>query len=118
VTSIPQRMLLRRAGLKSGLRATTLLSTLLFASASQAHSPVFDCFNDDGGKVTCEGGFSDGTSATGVRVRVLDKDDKVLLEGKIDADGRFTFAKPKADFHVVFDAGAGHSATVFGADIS
>lgn len=88
------------------------------ATASLAHSPVFDCFIDGGDKITCEGGFSDGASAAGVTVRVLDQDDRVLIEGKIDAEGRFSFSKPTQDYHVHFDAGAGHTVTVFGADIT
>ncbi len=101
-----------------GCPAVLAAFCLLAAEMAAAHSPVFDCFNGEDGQITCEGGFSDGTSATGVRVRVLDANEKVLLEGKIDADGRFTFKKPPVDFHLIFDAGAGHTVTLFGADIS
>jgi hypothetical protein len=88
------------------------------ARPADAHAPVFDCFAEGDGKVACEGGFSDGASAEGVAVRVLDPNEKVLLSGKIDHDGRFAFARPSGDFHVVFDAGAGHSVTLFSSDIS
>ncbi len=84
---------------------------------AEAHAPLFDCFADGPDKISCEGGFSDGSSASGILVRVLDAQEKVLLEGKIDADGKFSFKKPPGDFHVLFDAGAGHKVTVFGADI-
>ena len=109
------------------IRGTMMLkmrfSVLLAAAAllpglALAHSPVFDCYNETDGRVTCEGGFSDGASATGIAVRVLDGSEKLLLTGKIDAEGRFSFAKPAGEFHVVFDAGAGHSVTVFSNDIS
>jgi len=96
-----------------------LLATLPGVPAlCEAHSPVFDCFSENDGSVSCEGGFSDGTSATGVAVRVLDASEKLLLSGKIDAEGRFSFARPTGDFHIVFDAGAGHSVTVFSSDIT
>lgn len=98
--------------------AAFLTFALTFAPCAFAHAPVFDCFAEGEEKITCEGGFSDGASAAGVLVRVLDKDDRVLIEGKIDADGRFSFSKPKQVYHVVFDAGAGHAVTVFGADIT
>jgi hypothetical protein len=103
------------------IRATCL--TLLAGLAAlpmpaAAHSPVFDCFLENDSRVTCEGGFSDGASATGVAVRVLDGSEKLLLSGKIDAEGRFSFAKPAGAFHIVFDAGAGHSVTVFSNDIT
>jgi hypothetical protein len=99
-------------------------SLILFAAAAvlpsgaEAHSPVFDCYNDTDERITCEGGFSDGASASGVAVRVLDGREKLLLAGKIDAEGRFSFKKPAGEFHIVFDAGAGHSVTVFSNDIS
>jgi hypothetical protein len=96
-----------------------LAGTLLVAPALvAAHSPVFDCYTEKDGRITCEGGFSDGASAAGVPVRVLDASDKLLVAGKIDAEGRFTFAKPAGEFHIVFDAGAGHSITLFSNDIT
>jgi hypothetical protein len=100
------------------LAAAIVVLGTLAAPCALAHSPVFDCFNDGEAKVTCEGGFSDGSSATGVNVKVLDKSDKLLLQGKIDADGRFSFARPAGEYHVFFDAGSGHSMTVFSADIT
>jgi hypothetical protein len=95
-----------------------LAGSLLLPALAAAHSPVFDCFVDKDTRITCEGGFSDGTSATGVSVKVLDASDKLLLAGKIDAEGRFSFARPTEAFHIVFDAGAGHSVTLFSTDIT
>ena len=96
----------------------TPAALLMLPALAAAHSPVFDCFLEKGTRVTCEGGFSDGTSATGVAVKVLDATDKLLLSGKIDAEGRFSFERPQGDFRVVFDAGAGHSITLLSSDIS
>lgn len=91
---------------------------MMAAANATAHSPIFDCFNEPDAKVTCEGGFSDGASAEGVSVRVLDQNEKVLISGKIDAEGRFTFERPAGEFHVIFDAGQGHSVTLFSSDIT
>jgi hypothetical protein len=102
-------------------RVLSALATIAIAALARpvdAHSPVFDCFAEADGRISCEGGFSDGASATGVAVRVLDPSEKLLLSGKIDAEGRFAFARPAGDFHIVFDAGAGHSVTLFSTDIS
>jgi hypothetical protein len=96
----------------------SLAGVALMPTPSFAHSPVFDCFREGESSIICEGGFSDGASATGVAVRVLDSSEKLLLSGKIDSDGRFSFVKPAGDFHIVFDAGAGHSITVFSNDIT
>jgi hypothetical protein len=98
--------------------AALALAAMVSARPADAHSAVFDCFAEADGKISCEGGFSDGASAEGVAVRVLGPNEKVLVSGKIDHDGRFAFARPDGDFHVVFDAGAGHSVTLFSTDIS
>jgi hypothetical protein len=101
------------------IRITTgaLLSTALLAGTAWSHSPICSCYDNGDDTVTCEGGFSDGSSATGVSIRVVDDRERVLIDGKMDADSVFSFAKPSADFHVVFDAGQNHIVTIFSGDI-
>jgi hypothetical protein len=82
-----------------------------------AHSPVCNCYDNSDKTITCEGGFSDGGSAEGVPIRVLDAKKKVLIEGKMDKKSMFSFPKPAEDFHIVFDAGQGHTVTIFAEDI-
>ena len=82
-----------------------------------AHSPLFDCFDNGDKTLTCEGGFSDGASATGVTIRVLDKQGKVLEQAKLNEKGSVTFKRPTGGFSVVFDGGAEHQLTVLGDDI-
>ena len=50
-------------------------------------------------------------------VRVLDQAGKVLIEGDMSDKSDYTFAKPKVDFRVEFDAGQGHVVTIDGRDI-
>jgi hypothetical protein len=90
----------------------------LLAGFAMAHSAVCSCFDNGDQTVTCEGGFSDGSSAAGVAIRVFDSHDKVLVEGKMDDSGTFTFKKPAAEYHVVFDAGQSHLVTIDGGDIT
>ena len=94
---------------------------LLLASAvslpALAHSPLFDCFDNGDKTVTCEGGFSDGSSAAGITIRVLDGQGKVLEQGKLNAKGSITVKRPKGGFSVVFDGGPEHQITVLGDDI-
>jgi hypothetical protein len=97
--------------------AAAFACALLLARGVAAHSPVCSCFDNGDGTVTCEGGFSDGSSAEGVPIRVVDASERVLLEGKMDKAGTFSFMKPSVDYHVVFDAGQSHIVTIFGADI-
>jgi hypothetical protein len=89
-----------------------------FAAIAQAHSPVLSCFDNEDGTVTCEGGFSDGASAEGVPLRVLDARNKVLIDGKMDKAGNYKFKKPTGAYRVVFDAGDNHKVTIDGADIT
>jgi hypothetical protein len=89
----------------------------LSAPAVLGHSPVCSCFDNADGTITCEGGFSDGSSAAGVAIRVLDARERVLLEGKMDDAGTYSFRKPEVAYHVVFDAGQSHVITIYGGDI-
>jgi hypothetical protein len=82
-----------------------------------AHNAICDCFDNGDETITCEGGFSDGGTAVGVALRVFDQAGKVLIEGVMGKHSDFTFAKPKVDFRVEFDAGQGHVVTIDGRDI-
>lgn len=95
----------------------TLAAMLAFAGQAFAHTPLCDCFDNGDGTVTCEGGFSDGSSASGVKMSVKDGGGKVLLDGKMSEFSEFTFDKPEGDYNVYFDAGEGHIVEVKGADI-
>lgn len=94
--------------------AATLLVTV---ATAQAHTPLCSCFDNGDDTITCEGGFSDGSSASGVTMRIETPDGRVLLEGKMSEDSEFTFDKPKEDYFVMFDAGEGHKIKVPGKEI-
>jgi hypothetical protein len=93
--------------------------TFVFILAGQAlaHTPLCSCYDNGDGTVTCEGGFSDGSSASEVQMRVEDNGGKILINGKMDEDSEFTFKKPSAPYKVVFDAGEGHIVEVDGKEI-
>lgn len=94
-----------------------LVFDLVLAGPAFAHTPLCSCYDNGDGTVTCEGGFSDGSSASGVQMRVEGKGGKVLLKGKMDQDSEFTFDKPSGAYKVVFDAGEGHVVEVDGKEI-
>jgi hypothetical protein len=94
------------------------LAVLLFCGQAAAHTPLCSCYENGDDTITCEGGFSDGSSASGVRMRVEDGKGGVLIEGKMDEDSEFTFAKPAGAYKVVFDAGEGHVVEVEGKEIA
>ena len=90
---------------------------LLVNRPSLAHSPICSCYDNGDDTVTCEGGFSDGGSAAGVSIRIVDARDRVLIDNVMADDGTFTFDRPGEEFHVIFDAGQSHVVTVFSDDI-
>ncbi len=105
-------------GRRSSLFALgSLVCALLIVGSAGAHSPVCSCFDNGDDTVTCEGGFSDGSSAAGVAIRVVDDRERVLIDGKMDDASTFSFKKPTVEYHVVFDAGQSHIVTIYGADI-
>lgn len=93
------------------------IGVLLLARPVIAHTPICNCYDNGDDTVTCEGGFSDGASAAGVSIRVLDERDRVLLDGVMAEDSTYTFDKPSEEYHVIFDAGQSHLVTIFSADI-
>lgn len=94
---------------KNILAAASLVGLLLASAPAWAHTPLCDCFDNGDGSVTCQGSFSDGSSAAGVKMTVRDDKGKVLVDGKMNKDSEFNFKKPTGAYTVRFDAGAGHA---------
>jgi hypothetical protein len=89
---------------------------LIFSGQAFAHTPLCSCYDNGDGTITCEGGFSDGSSASGVLMRV-EAGGNALVKGKMNADSEFTFDKPADTYTVVFDAGEGHVIEIDGKEI-
>lgn len=94
--------------IKSTLVTGVVLWMLIWIVPAWAHTPLMACFDNGDGTITCNGGFSDGSSAAGVAVRVVDEQESILLEGQMDEESEYTFDKPQGAFTVIFDAGPGH----------
>jgi len=88
-----------------------------FGGSALAHTPLFSCYDNGDGTVTCEGGFSDGSSAAGVKARIKDGAGNTLQETQLDEFSELTFEKPEGDYSVILDAGEGHQVEVSGSDI-
>ncbi|PLW76615.1 hypothetical protein [Cohaesibacter celericrescens] len=99
------------------LATLSTMAFLLLAGTAVAHTPICACYDNGDGTVLCEGGFSDGSSASGVAMMVYDGKNNLILEGKMSEDSEFEFAKPDNDYRVVFDAGPGHEVEIKGSDI-
>ena len=98
--------------------AVVLILGLFLTSLSYAHTPLCSCSDEGDGTILCEGGFSDGSSAAGVKMTVVDASGKTLAEGKMNEDSEFTFKKPAGSYTVIFDAGPGHVVKVPSKDIT
>ena len=102
----------------------TILFLLAFFSIScanqyvWAHSALMNCFDNGDNTFTCQGGFSDGSSATGIEIRVLDRSGNVLEKATMNSNSEVTFERPEGDFTVIFDGGPGHSVEVDGRSLA
>ncbi len=97
----------------------SLLSCMLlsFASNAHAHSALLNCFDNADGTFTCQGGYSDGSSATGIRIVVKDDSGNTLQEATLNADSEVVLPRPQQNFSVLFDGGSGHSVEIPGESI-
>ena len=93
-----------------------LISSALLVSSLSAHTAVMACFDNGDATITCEGGFSDGASGSGVAMYIK-QNDRTIVEGVMNEDSEFTFDKPKGEYAVYFDAGEGHVVMIKGKDI-
>lgn len=94
-----------------------LVGSAFLISSMFAHTAIMSCFDNADGTITCEGGFSDGSSASGVNFYIL-KDDKKVFESKMTEDSEVTFKKPTSEYIAVFNAGEGHQVLINGSDIT
>ncbi len=63
----------------------------------------------EGDTVFTESFFSDGAKSIGSRIDVFDPEGEMLLTGKTDDEGRFSFKIPKkTDLTIVLNASIGH----------
>lgn len=89
----------------------------LIPFTTYAHTALMSCHDNGDGYITCEGGFSDGSSASGVSFKII-QNGQVLIEGTFDEESTYTFAKPQGNYEAHFDAGEGHRVTVKSSDIA
>jgi nickel transport protein len=85
-----------------------LLLILLFVAPALAHKVNLFAYVERG-VVYTESYFPDGSPVAGGKVLVYDSGKTLLLEGKTDGKGLFSFAVPKVDdLEIVIAASMGH----------
>lgn len=79
------------------MKKSTLLLLISAAvpSMALAHTPLFSCYDFGDNTILCEGGFSDGSSAAGVEILVVDGSGTELIKSEINEDGEIEFNKHK-----------------------
>jgi nickel transport protein len=89
----------------------SFLLALLFvfsAETTSAHRVVVFAWIE-GDTVFTQSRFPDGRNISNGQVNVFDPDDNLLLDGKTDTNGEFSFKIPKpASLNIVLNAGMGH----------
>ena len=91
--------------------------TFGLAGGAAAHTPIAACYEVGDGLVLCEGGYSDGASASGTPILVRSAAGKTLIEGTINDLGEFEFEKPDGFGDVLFDGGEGHRIVIPASEI-
>ncbi len=104
--------------MKKGLFLFLVAGMMLsFTSHAMAHSALLNCFDNADGTFTCQGGFSDGSSATGITIEVKDSSGNILQQAQLNADSEVVLPRPQQDFTVLFNGGSGHSVEIPGESI-
>lgn len=83
-----------------------LLSCISYSA--YAHTAMMNCVDNGEGNITCEGAFSDGSSAQGVSFVLVQKG-KIIFQTKFDENSEVTFQKPLGKYSLIFDAGEMHT---------
>ncbi len=94
-----------------------LAAFLVGSGIASAHTPLFSCFDNADGTIYCEGGFSDGSSASGVPILVKNASGGAILSLQLSGNSDIEFDKPEGEYSVVFDGGEGHDILIPGAQI-
>lgn len=95
----------------------TIFTLAFIASSAFGHSALMNCFDNGDETITCEGGFSDGSSSSGV-VFVIEQNGKTVFETKMNDNSEVTFKKPQGEFTAILDAGEGHEVYIENKDIN
>lgn len=100
------------------LSGVALAGMLLIPSFANAHTPLFSCYDMGDNTIECEGGFSNGSSASGVKVFIKDASGAEIQNAALDENSYITITKPSGDYTVTMDAGEGHAVVVKSEDIT
>jgi hypothetical protein len=89
-----------------------MLLAVVSAASARAHALGVEC-RIENGRVVVEAYFSDNTPGRSAEVTVRDAARNVVVQGRTDDYGRWSFPSPRSgDYEVAVDAGVGHRTAV------
>jgi hypothetical protein len=104
------------------MKTAVTLAGILIASCLpglvDASSLRIQCKKLSAEDIVCRFLFTDGQIAREMPVRLIDENtDRVLAEGRTDAQGVYTFRPPTLEYNIVIEANKGHVASMSSEDI-
>ena len=104
------------------MKSAVILGGILIASCLpalvDASTLRIQCKQLSAEDVVCRFLFTDGQIAREMPVRLIDENtDRVLAEGRTDAQGMYAFRPPAPEYNVVIEANKGHVASMSSEDI-
>ena len=104
--------------MKPALSVAVVLIALSLSDVADASSLRIQCKKLTDDNVVCRVLFTDGQVARGMPVQLVDENsDQVLVNGRTDAQGMYTFKPPALEYNVVIEANKGHVASMSSEDI-
>ncbi|MFT4160776.1 hypothetical protein [Shinella sp.] len=96
----------------AGALACGLWTVCLPQAWAHGYEPFGRCAHQDAKTIRCTGGM-DGRLLPGLRIDVLaDDGDRILVRGRLDAQGAFAFEKPAVPFYVLIEAKPGKTVEI------
>jgi hypothetical protein len=104
--------------MKSAVSLAAVLVALSLPGFANASSLRIQCKKLNADNIVCRFLFTDGQVAREMPVQLIDENsDKVLINGRTDAQGMYAFKPPTLEYNIVIEANKGHVASMSSEDI-
>jgi hypothetical protein len=104
--------------MKSAVSLAAVLVALSLPGFANASSLRIQCKKLNADNIVCRFLFTDGQVAREMPVQLIDENsDKVLINGRTDAQGMYAFNPPTLEYNIVIEANKGHVASMSSEDI-
>ena len=109
---------MRENEMHSILRPIAIAALVVISGNVEAHTLQIQCKKLNTTDVVCRGLFTDGEVARGQTIQLLDENSgRVLASAKTDAEGKYAFKAPNAEYSVVIQASKAEITSLSSEDI-